>query len=521
MPTLLAQWGVDSALTGTTTPLAVPVPQTLPAGTLVVVGIASITTSAPTILVSDSVGTNSWTVQSGRQSAGATSNVTLASCVLVVPLPVGANILIAHNPSMSRHTIAVAAFSDATTPPLTHGASNETTSTAVSGGAISPVDSSVVFGATAFINAGRILTAGTGYTAGVKHLSTAGSGNRGIQLVWRDANPGTYSDIGTLDTGGINLTVLGHVIAGAAQSDWNAYPVKVWTGSAWVTKPSKYWNGTAWVLKPMKVFGPVRAGVTWGKAHWGVDDWDTTDRWGTATWGDDQWEGVVSRWSQTMWDRGPWIGPHAVVPVGACTSVLRESFTDVTEWTGGSITSVAGGRSGNMGQITGSGNAVLALGTPNESAHLTFGMAYKVNSLTSNRPFLQLTSDTNGTNHLTFTVLTDGSVTVQRGGTTGAVIGNSVGGLVPVSSWVYIEAKVFMDETVGSVVVRLNQAEIISVSGIDTRFGGTKTVFDSFKLMGGGTGVTANFDDLYVTVGPDCTFQGDQTITTFIPDWPR
>jgi hypothetical protein len=154
-----------------------------------------------------------------------------------------------------RHTTAFAAFSDTTSGTPTNGTINETVSTPVIGGTVTPSATSLVVGCTGFVNSGRVFTPGAGWTPGVKHLSTVGSGDRAVQLVWRDGVASTpYAQIGTLASSGTNDTVLMWVATGGGGPGWFAKPVKVWTGSVWKTCPVKVWSGSAWVTKPTKVY---------------------------------------------------------------------------------------------------------------------------------------------------------------------------------------------------------------------------------------------------------------------------
>jgi hypothetical protein len=176
-----------------------------------------------------------------------------------------------------------------------------------------------------------------------------------------------------------------------------------------------------------------------------------------------------------------------VVPA-AGVDVLLENFTSVTDW-GAGISSVAGGRTGNAGQVSGSNTAAYTIPAPNESAVLTVGFAYKVNTLAAARTFLTLASDSGVANHTTFQVNTDGSLVARLGSAVGTALGTTAAGLITI-----------------------NTTTVLDLAGIDTKFGGTKTVFDTVRLAGGGSGATSNFDDLYLTVGAGAAFKGDITV---------
>jgi hypothetical protein len=198
------------------------------------------------------------------------------------------------------------------------------------------------------------------------------------------------------------------------------------------------------------------------------------------------------------------------IPAGG-TDILLENFTSVADWSAG-ISSVAGGRTGNAGQVSGSSNATFTIPALNEDATVTVGFAYKVNTLAAARLFLQLLSDTNTLTHETFQVLTTGAITARAGGVAGALLGTTATGLIVINTWAYIETQVRLHDTTGAIIVRVNGTERLNVSNVDTKIGGTKTVFDTVKLAGGGSGATSLYDDLYITMGAGAPFKGDITV---------
>jgi hypothetical protein len=196
------------------------------------------------------------------------------------------------------------------------------------------------------------------------------------------------------------------------------------------------------------------------------------------------------------------------IPAG--TDVLLENFTSVADWTG-SITSVAGGRTGNAGRVSGSGIAAFTIPAINENATATVGFAWQVSTLAATRNIIQLASDTAATIHDTVLVNTNGSLSARLGAA-GTTHGTTAAGLVVINTWYYIEVQVVLHDTTGQIKVRLNGTEVLNVANTDTKNGGTKTVFDSIRLFAGGSGSVALFDDLYITTGAGAPFKGDTTI---------
>jgi hypothetical protein len=203
-------------------------------------------------------------------------------------------------------------------------------------------------------------------------------------------------------------------------------------------------------------------------------------------------------------------GVHLAAP--ACTDVLTEDFTSVSEWSATGITSVAGGRTGNAGSISGSSTSQFTIPALNEGATVTLGFAFKTSTLAAARTFLQLASDAGATNHTTVQANIDGSVVVRLGGTAGTALGTTTVGLIAANVWNYVEIQVTLHDTAGSMKFRLNGTELLSVGPVDTKLSGTKTVFDTIRLSGGGSGATAMYDDLYLSTGASCAFKGDPNL---------
>ena len=90
-------------------------------------------------------------------------------------------------------------------------------------------------------------------------------------------------------------------------------------------------------------------------------------------------------------------------------------------------------------------------------------------------------------------------------------MGSTAAGLVAANTWVYIEVQVTLgDSPAGALEVRINGTQRLALTNQDTKFAGTKTVYDQVRLVRAGTNVsnTNRYDDLYITTGP-AVFKGD------------
>lgn len=159
--------------------------------------------------------------------------------------------------------------------------------------------------------------------------------------------------------------------------------------------------------------------------------------------------------------------------------------------------------------------------------HDTFivGFAYRMPSLPSSEDtaIVTFSSDSATTDHVTLAVTTSGALRVFRGVSTNTQLGSSTaGGLITAGAWNYIELKAKLHDTTGTVDVKVNNANVLSLTGQDTKNGGTKTVFDSFRLgsTDGRQGVQAYHDDVYLANGAGSvnnTFIGDCRIRCLAP----
>jgi hypothetical protein len=196
-----------------------------------------------------------------------------------------------------------------------------------------------------------------------------------------------------------------------------------------------------------------------------------------------------------------------------CNAVLVEPFNNLSNWIGvaGGIT-VAPGRTGTALSIVGSAGLPgvrYSIPAIYESAYATVGFAFFMSAAPTSTSFLKFGSDAGAvTDHIRISWETPGNIRVWRGGTN---LATSVG-TVSTGVWHYIEAQVRMDDTAGFVTIRVDGAPFVSVSGVDTKNGGTKTTLDSLFLVGQG-GITSLFDDLYLNTGDTCAFQGDPAAT--------
>jgi hypothetical protein len=200
--------------------------------------------------------------------------------------------------------------------------------------------------------------------------------------------------------------------------------------------------------------------------------------------------------------------------------VLTEPFDNLTGWTTAGTTSSVTGRTGNAAQCNGSsGEVSKALST--SDAYATIGVAfYMVNTATNyyDPSIITLYQGTTpqvavamvGNSASGFSITRgDGNANFLAATTAGAMSGLT-------SQWNYLELQARIHATLGFVTLRLNGVVAASATNVNTVNGGTAVV-DKVSVGCGAPSQVLKFDDLYVSLGSGCSFQGDHTISTRFP----
>lgn len=200
------------------------------------------------------------------------------------------------------------------------------------------------------------------------------------------------------------------------------------------------------------------------------------------------------------------------------TEGFDKSTTLLDTWSAGTSVISNVGRTGTGG-LTQTGTATTKqVAAANEHATFIWGVAINRGSSTGTFE-MRFLSDSLATQHVTVQVTSTGEIKVFRGSTAGTQLGSTVSaGTVPAGTWVYLEAKVTLSDTVGVVTVRVNGAQVFTISSADTKNGGTKTVLDGIGMAI--ANVNALVDDIVLMNGAGSTnndFIGDIKIETLYP----
>jgi hypothetical protein len=106
------------------------------------------------------------------------------------------------------------------------------------------------------------------------------------------------------------------------------------------------------------------------------------------------------------------------------------------------------------------------------------------------------------TTHVTIAVDTLGAVRAYRGTTAGTLLGQTANGQFTLNTYAVWRVLVVLSDTVGSVLIYKDGAEVLNLPGIDTKNAGTATVFDQWELAIP-NGIAITFDDVIAYDGID------------------
>src|SRR3990167_9570310 len=188
--------------------------------------------------------------------------------------------------------------------------------------------------------------------------------------------------------------------------------------------------------------------------------------------------------------------------------IMFDGFDDnlflKNKWTAMQGVTLVAGRTGNGARLsyTPSPASQLkrSLSTTEEDDVIVLGCAVKATPLSSPSPrFLAFESDGGSTSHvyMKFTgVGTGAELRFYQDGGSPVLIGSCAFGE---GIWRYLEVKIKLHDTLGFLVVRVDGQERINAQNIDTKNGGTKTVFDQIALLAEvGDYLVVDVDDLYL-----------------------
>jgi hypothetical protein len=180
-----------------------------------------------------------------------------------------------------------------------------------------------------------------------------------------------------------------------------------------------------------------------------------------------------------------------------------------------SASSRNGDTTAGLGQYLSGGNAIWTapfVTTDANDATWVVGFARYEALPASAVTLLWLYGDNNSVIHVELVLNANGSITVKRGAN-GTVLTTSAPAWIG-SAWNFMEVKATLHDSTGAVIVKLNGVEIINISGVDTRNGGTNAHFDAVTFPS-----VTRLDDIYLVnqeAGGSTDFLGDLRVEAHI-----
>lgn len=198
----------------------------------------------------------------------------------------------------------------------------------------------------------------------------------------------------------------------------------------------------------------------------------------------------------------------------------------------GSLSIVAGGRTGQGLQIDNGGNWIFgqaAVPAANQHATFIFGGAVYRSQANRSPQYNQIVTflgDGGTTTHVSIGTDANGYLQASRGNLSvngGTLLGTATASPIPFTTWVYVEVLVTLSATAGVVTIRVNNTTVLNLTSQNTKNGGTATVFDTIRLgfPSTNTGNILTIDDVYLANGAGTvnnTFLGDMKVQVLRPN---
>jgi hypothetical protein len=169
-------------------------------------------------------------------------------------------------------------------------------------------------------------------------------------------------------------------------------------------------------------------------------------------------------------------------------------------------------------------NSNVSLQTPTLSPNSNVGYVgfhYKVDTMSSDNDFIRIREGS--ITHLAFDTI-GGTGLIEANRSTSTILGTTSSGIIA-GTWAFIEIKWTIHNTTGTIDIKIDGTNVLSLSGIDTQNGGT-AAWDNIWLMGQNASVDNHYDNFYVlddlssgvTGAPNNDFLGEVFIEAIFPD---
>lgn len=184
------------------------------------------------------------------------------------------------------------------------------------------------------------------------------------------------------------------------------------------------------------------------------------------------------------------------------------------------------GRFGSQGVDMRANDRGIVRNVDNTDPTIIFGYLWSptvlAGSSNNSRFMIKLWGDNGTVQHIWIRLNTDESIAVYRNDPATALLGQTAPNVFSgVGIQDYIEFKILISDTVGTVDIQLNEVNVLSASGLNTKNGGTNSSIDRMQIVGQRDGGLGSLDDLYIANGDgglNNDFLGDVTVETKYPN---
>lgn len=204
---------------------------------------------------------------------------------------------------------------------------------------------------------------------------------------------------------------------------------------------------------------------------------------------------------------------NGVVPDGIEYKYLVNSRVPLTDVQAGRIAGHSWyGNTGSAPTIT----------TPHlgQIASFVTGIGIKYDQQPSTDVFFN-TYDSNGAQAINFRTYWTGSATEIRAYRGGTLLGTSSGAGLTTGTWYYLEFKVVIDNTTGTIDIKVDGSDVLNLTGQDTQVGTPQNVVSFSLTSSGATPRYFWYDDWYIcdlTGSANNDFLGDHRVDLIVPN---
>jgi len=186
-----------------------------------------------------------------------------------------------------------------------------------------------------------------------------------------------------------------------------------------------------------------------------------------------------------------------------------------SKWTMSSTdtrTSIQGGRFGGQcvqfNGVNSSAGRFISKVLASSYSSLSINFAVQMTAFPAAQPPCHVLVENGVTSQCGIQILNDGSIVAGRfsgRGTTPTVLATSAAGVIQANTWHYVQIDLVINDSTGSMIVKVDGVQVINVTGVDTKNDASVATANTVTVGLGNTTTNGagfiQYDDLYVTDG--------------------